>query len=907
MNDTEQRKPPPSAEHARLADSSPDAPGDWKVIGPYVSERAWGTVREDYSADGKAWGYFPYEHARSRAYRWNEDGLAGLSDRSQRLCFALTFWNGRDPFLKERIFGLSGPEGNHGEDAKEYWWYSDATPTGSWLRWRYHYPQAEFPYALLRQENARRNKEEPEFELVDTGVFEKDRYWQITADYAKASPDDICMRISVRNAGPDPAEIHVLPTLWFRNRWSWEAGIERPAVRATAEDRGDTISAIAEEQLLGRWRLTAGPDPAGKPPTLLFCENETNVRYLYGDPAERTPYPKDGINDHVVQGAATVNPAGHGTKMACWYRLTVAAGGTVELRLRFGRDTPAAKPDLGAGFEQIHAVRSREADEYYATLTPDGASDDEAVMMRQAFAGMIWSQQFYHYDVARWLDGDTVPPATARKSGRNADWRHLSNHDIIAMPDKWEYPWYASWDLAFHCIVLAYIDPSASKHQLLLLAREWYMHPNGQLPAYEWNFSDVNPPVQAWAALAVFRIDGGTDFDFLARAFHKLLINFTWWVNRKDAYGDNLFEGGFLGLDNIGPFDRSAMLPDGDVLEQSDGTAWMAKFCLNMLEMALRLANHDPTYEDVAVKFFDHFVLIATAMDKLWDDQDGFFYDRLRKRDGTAFTVRARSVVGLLPVFAAVELDASLWERLPMFRKRVRWHIEKKLAVADFLHRLPGDDRPWLISLVGKSRLQQVLGRMLDEAEFLSPYGLRSLSRYHLEHPLIINLEGHIARLDYEPGESRTALFGGNSNWRGPIWLPLNFLAIESLRHLHASFEGGLTVELPTGSGSQASLQQVAEELERRLLRLFLRDADGRRPALGSNPCFQRDGAWCDSLLFHEYFNGDTGEGLGASHQTGWTALAGALVAHRRLRDAKRAKVGGSNSSIHSPPISTAI
>jgi hypothetical protein len=904
MKDAEERKPSPSAEQIRLADSSPDAPGNWKAIGPYISERAWGTVREDYSADGNAWGYFPYEQARSRAYRWNEDGLAGLCDRSQRLCFALSFWNGRDPFLKERIFGLSGPEGNHGEDAKEYWWYSDATPTGSWLRWRYHYPQAEFPYALLRQENARRNKEQPEFELVDTGVFENNRYWQITADYAKASPDDICMRINVRNAGPDPAEIHVLPTLWFRNRWSWEDGIERPAIRAAAGDGGDAISAIAEEPSLGRWRLTPGPDPAGKPPTLLFCENETNARYLYGDATEQTPYPKDGINDHVVHGAATVNPAAQGTKMACWYRLTVAAGGTAELRLRFGRDRPGETVDLGAGFERIHADRSREADEYYATLAPDDASADEAMIMRQAFAGMIWSQQFYHYDVTRWLDGDKAPPPAARKSGRNANWSHLSNHDIIAMPDKWEYPWYASWDLAFHCVVMAYIDPSAAKHQLLLLAREWYMHPNGQLPAYEWNFGDVNPPVHAWAALAVFRIDGGTDFDFLARAFHKLLINFTWWINRKDAYGDNLFEGGFLGLDNIGPFDRSAMLPDGDVLEQSDGTAWMAKFCLNMLEMALRLANHDPTYEDVAVKFFDHFVLIATAMDKLWDDQDGFFYDRLRKRDGTALTVRARSMVGLLPVFAAVQLDASLWERLPMFHKRTRWHIQRKLAAGDFVHMLPGDDRPWLISLMSKSRLQQVLRRMLDETEFLSPYGLRSLSRYHLEHPLIINLEGHSARLDYEPGESRTGLFGGNSNWRGPIWLPLNFLAIESLRHLHASFEGGVIVELPTGSGKQASLEQVAEELERRLLRLFLRDSDGRRPALGSNPHFQRDAAWRDSLLFHEYFHGDTGEGLGASHQTGWTALAGALVADRRMRDAKRAR-GESTSSIHSPPIAT--
>jgi hypothetical protein len=879
--DNVKKRAPKSTEHARLEDSSPDTPGNWKAIGPYLSERAWGTVREDYSADGEAWQYFPYEHARSRAYRWNEDGLAGLCDRDQRLCFALAFWNGRDPFLKERIFGLSGPEGNHGEDAKEYWWYIDATPTSSWLRWRYYYPQAEFPYAMLRQENAKRTRDEPEFELVDTGIFEADRYWQITADYAKSAPDDLSARIELRNAGPDPAELHILPTLWFRDRWSWEAGVKRPMIRLAADDR---LTVIAEEEMLGRWRLVAGLNPAGRPPSPLFCENETNVRYLYGDTAEQTPYPKDGINDHVVHGANTVNPAGQGTKMAFWYRVTVAAGETVELRLRFAREAPGRTFDLGSGFEQIHADRSREADEYYATLSPEGLSDDEAAVMRQAFAGMVWSQQFYHYDVSRWLDGDMVPPPIARKSGRNADWRHLNNHDVIAMPDKWEYPWYASWDLAFHCVVLAHIDPSAAKHQLLLLAREWYMHPNGQLPAYEWNFGDVNPPVHAWAALAVFQIDGGTDFDFLARAFQKLLINFTWWVNRKDARGDNVFEGGFLGLDNIGPFDRSQMLPEGDVLEQSDGTAWMAKFCLNMLEMALRLANHQPTYEDVAVKFFEHFALIASAMGRLWDEEDNFFYDRLRKRDGSTFTVRARSMVGLLPIFAAVQLDSSLWERLPMFRKRARWYVENKPGVAEFLHMMPDNQRPWLISLVGKSRLRKVLACMLDESEFLSPYGLRSLSRYHREHPLIVNMGGHIARLDYEPGESRSGLFGGNSNWRGPIWFPLNFLTIESLRHLHTSFGEDFTVELPTGSGRRMSLEQVAEELERRLIKLFLLDADGRRPALGSDPRFQRDGAWRDSLLFYEYFHGETGEGLGASHQTGWTALAGALVASRRLR-----------------------
>jgi hypothetical protein len=868
-----------TAEHERLASAPAGRPGEWKAIGPYVSERAWGTVREDYSADGKAWQYFPYEHGRSRAYRWNEDGLAGICDLQQHLCFALAFWNGRDPFLKERIFGLAGPEGNHGEDAKEYWWYVDATPTASWLRWRYHYPQAEFPYARLREENARRGKHDREFELADTGVFDGGRYWQITADYAKAAPRDVCVRIRVRNAGPDAAALHVLPTLWFRNRWSWDEGAARPLIRA-AEEPG---SAIAEEESLGRWRLAAGPDPAGASPQLLFCENDTNAARLYGTPA-RTPYPKDGINDHVVAGARTVNPARNGTKMACWYRLTVAPGATVELRLRLALDQSSGALDLGAGFDRTLADRAREADEYYATLRPQGASDDEAAVMRQAFAGMTWSQQFYHYDVARWLDGDPTqpPPPAARKLGRNAGWRHLNNHDLLAMPDKWEYPWYAAWDLAFHCVVLAHTDAAAAKHQLLLMCREWYMHANGQLPAYEWNFGDVNPPVQAWAALAVFRIDGGTDLDFLARAFHKLLINFTWWVNRKDALGDNVFEGGFLGLDNIGPFDRSAMLPGAVVLEQSDGTAWMAKFCLNMLEMSLRLANHDRSYEGVAVKFFEHFASIASAMGELWDEQDGFFYDRLRMPDGSALTVRARSMVGLLPLFAAVEVKASLWESLPDFRARARWFIDHKPHLTACLRFFARDGRPELIALVDESRLRRVLARMLDETEFLSPWGLRSLSRFHRDHPLVVTLDGHERRLDYEPAESQTGLFGGNSNWRGPVWFPLNFLALESLRHLHATLGERFTVELPTGSGVQATLDQVADELERRLLRLFLLDDRGRRPVYGESSLFQRDPAWRDHILFYEYFNGDTGEGLGASHQTGWTALAGALVASRR-------------------------
>ena len=871
------------AEQLRIDSAPAGRPGDWKAIGPWLSERSWGTVREDYSADGDPWRSFPHDHARSRAYRWSEDGLAGLCDINQRLCFALALWNGRDPFLKERIFGLSGHEGNHGEDAKECWWYVDATPTSSWLRWRYHYPQAEFPYARLVEENARRGHADREFELGDTGIFDQGRYWVISADYAKASPTDVCLRLRVTNAGPDDADLQVLPTLWFRNRWSWGDGAPRPEIRAGNAAGPGQASAIAAEQEIGSWRLVAGPGPDGNAPELLFCENDTNVARLYREPAT-TPFPKDGINDHVVGGASTVNPQQRGTKMSCWYRLAIAAGKTVELRLRLAREDDAPVHGIGADFERTMLDREREADRYYAGLQPAQSTGDEAAVMRQAFAGMVWSHQFYHYDVGRWLDGDRVQPPDARRSGRNAGWRHLDNHDIIAMPDKWEYPWYAAWDLAFHCVVLAYTDPAAAKHQLLLMCREWYMHPNGQLPAYEWNFGDVNPPVHAWAVLKVFATDGGRDFNFLARAFQKLLINFTWWVNRKDALGDNIFEGGFLGLDNIGAFDRSTPLPGGCVLEQSDGTAWMAKYCLNMLEIALRLANHDRAYEDVALKFFEHFASIASAMSGMWDEQDGFFYDRIRKPDGEAIPVRARSMVGLLPMFAAVKLDAELWERLPDFRARAAWFIEHKPWLAKFLHHFPHDGRPELISLVDAPRLRRVLARMLDEREFLSPFGLRSLSRYHLQHPLTVTLAGGEARLDYEPAESASGLFGGNSNWRGPVWFPLNYLALESLRHLGECLGEQFTVELPTGSGVQANLSQVAGELERRLVSLLVRDRAGRRPADGAGAKWQQDGRWGDNILFHEYFNGDTGEGLGASHQTGWTALAGTMVAQRRRR-----------------------
>ena len=839
-------------------------------------------MREDYSADGKAWAYFPYEHGRSRAYRWSEDGLAGVSDRSQTLCFALALWNGRDPFLKERLFGLSGPEGNHGEDVKEYWWYVDAAPTASWLSWLYHYPQGPFPYARLREENARRNRNDREYELADTGVFDDGRYWRVAVDYAKAAPFDLCIRIRVRNAGPDAATLDVLPTLWWRNRWSWDEGAPRPEIAAAPSPRPDQALATAADETGATWRLAAGPAPSGGPPELLFCDNETNIPFLYGG-ALKTRYPKDGINDHVVSGATTVNPDRRGTKMAARYRLTVAPGGEVELRLRLARDDGGASLDLAESFTDALATREREADEFYAAMRPANTGDEEAGIMRQAYSGMIWSQQFYHFSVTRWLDGDpTEPkPPAGRQTARDCKWRHLNAHDIIAMPDKWEYPWFAAWDLAFHCVVLARVDPAAAKHQLLLLYREWYMHPTGQLPAYEWDFSDVNPPVQAWAALTVFRIDGSSDFNFLARAFHKLLINFTWWVNRKDALGDNVFEGGFLGLDNIGPFDRSAALPGGGVLEQSDSTAWMAKYCLNMLEMALRLANHDASYEDIAIKFFEHFAVIAAAMNDLWDEADGFFYDRLRRPDGSTVVVRARSMVGLLPVFASCQIPASLWEQLPNVRTRVRWFIDHMPHLTGFVRYFTRGGETELICLVDKPRLKRILARMFDESEFLSPFGLRSLSRYHRDHPLVIGLGGVDQRLDYEPAESTTPLFGGNSNWRGPVWLPLNLLAIESLRALYRVLGDDFTIELPTGAGARAHLGAAAEEIERRLVRLFLKGADGRRPADGPGALFKPGSAWTERPLFYEYFNGETGEGLGASHQTGWTALIASLIARR--------------------------
>ena len=857
---------PLDPERVRLAEAS-RVP--WRRWGPYLAERAWGTVREDYSASGDAWGYLPHDHARSRPYRWGEDGMAGICDDSQLLCLALALWNRRDPIVKERIFGLSGPEGNHGEDAKECWWFEDATPTASHLRWRYVYPQAPFPYEQLVEENRRRSRLDPEYELLDTGVLDGDRYWDVGVEYAKAAPEDICALITVRNAGPEPAELDVLPMLWFRNTWAW--GLERRIPRLSAVDG----RIVAEHRLLGR--LTLAGDPGAE---LLFCDNETNTLRLYADP-DGPPYPKDGINDHVVGGAATVNPEQTGTRAALRYRLAVAPGATARIRLRLC--AADAVPDLGDSHSATLSARRSEADDFHAALVPAGASADEASVLRQALAGMVWSYQFYNYSVERWLDGDPAyPPPPVGRDRRNGGWRHLGSHEVISMPDTWEYPWFAAWDLAFHCVALAHVDAQRAKDQLILLCREWYMHPSGQLPAYEWSFGDVNPPVHAWAAVRVFAIDGARDHDFLERVFHKLLINFTWWVNRKDTDGSNVFEGGFLGLDNIGPFDRS-MLPAGaGYLEQSDATAWMAMYCLNMLELALILARHDRTYEDVATKFFEHFTLIALAMEDqgLWDDADGFYYDVLHTPDGSQVPLRAHSIVGLIPLLGVTVLPGAVEKVLPDFAARMRWFLNNRPRAAEVVSHItvPGMGERHLLSIVSPQRLRQVLACLLDESEFLSAHGVRALSRRHLEHPLTTTIMGATFTLDYEPGESTSALFGGNSNWRGPVWMPINHLIVGALKRFHAYLGDGFTVEHPVGSGCELDLGAVADDLAGRLIGLFTRGADGRRACFGESARLQQHPDWRDRLLFNEYFHGDTGAGLGASHQTGWTGLVADLI-----------------------------
>ncbi len=861
-----------TAEHSRLQQAD-DGTAAWRAWGPYLSERAWGTVREDYSAGGGAWDYFPHDHARSRVYRWNEDGMAGICDERQRFCLALALWNGVDPILKERMFGLTGPEGNHGEDVKDYWWYLDSTPTHSWMTWRYHYPQRPFPYDDLVHHH--RRKDQPEYELVDTGVFAEDRYWAVTLDYAKAGPTDLCLRITVDNRGPEAASLHVLPTLWFRNTWAWGLpGQETvPEIRA---GKGTTLSARHAE--LGS--LVLAGDGTAQP---LLCDNETNTQRLYGVPG-RSAYSKDGINDHVVASAATVNPKQVGTKGALWYQLDVAAGAQAVIRLRLSAGEQAGA--LDAGFNKVMTARRAEADEFYRVLTPAAPSDGDALVLRQAMAGMLWGKQFFHYDVARWLDGDPAgpPPPSQRRHGRNSSWRHLNNADVISMPDPWEYPWYAAWDLAFHCVPLGRLDPAFAKNQLLLLLREWYMHPDGQLPAYEWAFGDVNPPVHAWAALQVFINDGSRDFDFLARVFHKLLLNFTWWVNRKDSEGNNVFEGGFLGLDNIGPIDRSAALPLAGVLEQSDGTAWMAMYCPNLLEMALVLAEHDRAYEDLATKFFEHFALIATAAHGgLWDPDDGFFYDVLSAADGRRIPLKVRSLVGLLPLCATTTLGTATLQRLPAFAARMRWFITHQPQYADVVgetHVRDGSEGQ-LLSIVGREQLRRILAPMLSEQEFLSPHGLRSVSRRHRDAPFVLDLPELRASVDYEPAESTSGLFGGNSNWRGPVWFPVNYLLVEAIGRFARFFGDDFVVEHQTGSGLKRTLAEVAADLNERLISTFLDDTAGRRPVFGDYELFQTDPHWHDQLWFHEYFHGDTGAGLGASHQTGWTGLVAECILHR--------------------------
>ena len=889
----------------RLEDGLRQA-SDWYLWGPYVSERQWGTVREDYSADGEAWDYLPHDQARSRAYRWGEDGMAGFCDIEQRLCLGLALWNGRDPILKERMFGLTGAEANHGEDVKEYWWYLDALPSHAWNRWRYHYPQAAFPYENLRAENGRRSKLDPEYELLDTGVFDGDRYWITEVRYAKADPGDLLMQITVTNAGPDADTVHVLPTAWFRNTWSWDAGAVKPVMAAAGAN-----AARVEHPYLGTMELVAGSAPDGTEPALLFCENETNTARLFGaEPV--TAYPKDGINDHVIHGSPTVNPQLRGTKCAFWYQLEVPAGGTAELRLRLRPAGAAPRPPaaLGADFARVIAARQAEADEFYAGLTPERASTDEAMVMRQAFGGLLWSKQFYYYDVARWLDGDPAqpPPPAQREHGRNSRWRNFNAFDIMSMPDKWEYPWFAAWDLAFHCVALAHVDPAFAKYQLILLCREWFQHPNGALPAYEWDFGDVNPPVQAWAAIEVFAIDGASDFGFLSRVFDKLLINFTWWVNREDAEGNNLFEGGFLGLDNIGPIDRSH-LPVGGTLEQSDATGWMASYAIAMGTIAIVLYWSGRRPEtDLVLKFLEHFAAITDAIDGqgLWDDQDGIYYDRLLTPDGSAVPVKVRSMVGVIPMMAGVVIDEDMLRRaLTVSRQfadytdRHGLHDQEKLRQAGLMRGDPGSQR-LLLSVVGTGRLERLLGKLFDETEFLSPYGLRALSAYHRDHPYVLDVEGFRATIDYEPAESTTDMFGGNSNWRGPVWFPLNYLIITSLERYHRFFGDDLTVEYPTGSGTRAPLDAIVADLQDRLISIFVRGLDGRRPCFGWVNRLQHDPAWRDNLLFNEYFHGDNGAGLGASHQTGWTGVIADVIRRRHgavrstgdvLRDIRRRAV----------------
>ncbi len=856
----------------------------WRLWGPYLSERQWGTVREDYSADGDAWAYLPHDQARSRAYRWGEDGLAGICDEHCRMCLALALWNGRDPILKERLFGLTNSEGNHGEDVKECYYYLDATPTHSYLKMLYKYPQGEFPYARLVDENRRRGKEDREFELIDTGIFDDDRYFDVGVEYAKAAFDDILMLVSVHNRGPEAALLHVLPQLWFSNTWSWRGLANKPSLRAA-----DNQLVLAEHSRLGQYRWQAEA-----PRELIFCENETNNPRVFG--TGQPGHFKDAFHDYLVGGqTAAVNPRREGTKAAAHYVLKVPPGGVQTIRLRLSR--PLVEKPFG-DFDQILGDRRREADAFYAQLQAEVADPDARAVQRQAAAGLIWSKQFYYYDVPEWLKGDSAEPTPPpdRREGRNSQWTHVNTADVISMPDKWEYPWFAAWDLAFHCLALAAIDPEFAKEQLVLLTREWYMRPSGQLPAYEWAFGDVNPPVQAWAAWRVFQIDrkrrgDAGDLAFLERMLHKLLLNFTWWVNRKDVRGNDVFEGGFLGLDNIGVFDRSHPLPGGGYLSQADATSWMAMYSLNLMRISLELAQHNHVYEDIATKFFEHFLQIAGAINDLhgdgrglWDPEDEFYYDKVHLPDGRSNVMRIRSIVGLIPLFAVETLEPELLARVPDFNRRLKWFLKYRPDLAGLVSHWedPGRGSRRLLSLLRGHRMKCLLRRALDPAEFLSDFGIRSLSRYHLEHPFVLNCNGRTLTAQYEPGEPRTSMFGGNSNWRGPVWFPINYLLIESLQKFHHYYGDDFKVECPVGSSKQLTIAQVADELGRRLASLFLRNAAGVRPALASSDKQLHDPHFRDHVLFYEFFHGDTGRGLGAEHQTGWTALVAKLLLPRR-------------------------
>jgi len=868
-----------TAEHDRL-DASRARNADWKKWGPYLAERAWGTVREDYSATGEAWEYFPHDHARSRAYRWNEDGLAGFCDRDQHVCLGIGLWNERDPILKERLFGVTGTQGNHGEDVKEQYYYLDATPSHSYARMLYKYPQVAYPYADLVHENERRGKDASEYELIDAigDALAAGRYFDVVVEYAKAGEEDLLCRITAHNRGPDAAPLHLLPQLWFRNDWSWNHDPERP----TLEQTGDREIRLRKDALGERWWYVSGPDAAGV--DLLFTHNETNRDRLFGE-ENPSPYVKDGINDYVVNGQAdAVNPEGTGTKAAAHVRTEIPSGEARTVEVRF---TPERKTRPFVHCDRLIDDRREEADAFYDTVQRDDLSAEDERIQRQAFAGLMWSKQFYHYDVDRWLEGDPAQPDPPEGRWRNRDWEHLHNSDVVSMPDAWEYPWYAAWDLAFHMIPVAMIDPEWAKRQMILLTREWYMHPSGQMPAYEWAFDDVNPPVHAWAAWRVYKISrdvtGRADTEFLEKIFHKMLLNFTWWVNQKDEDGNNIFQGGFLGLDNIGVFDRSDELPTGGHLEQADGTAWMGMFCLNMLAMALELARTKPAYEDVATKFFEHFVYIADSINSrcgekgLWDEEDGFYYDTVHCPSGTLIPLEIRSFVGLIPLFAVETLEKTQLEALPDFKRRMEWFIEERPDLMQHLTLDTGDaDQPrMLLSLVDKDQLERILDRMLDPDQFLSEYGLRSLSKEHEDDPFTFDADGRTYSVRYEPAESTSGMFGGNSNWRGPVWFPVNYLMIESIQKFDHYYGDRFTVELP--DEEEASLWEVATDLSRRLIRIFRTDDDGDRPVFGGTRLFQDDPHF-DHPLFYEYFHGDNGAGLGASHQTGWTALVAKLI-----------------------------